>query len=350
MFDFINDDKFRSILDRDFKELEILHANKASKSMLVLTGSLIETVLIEYFLSKKPDGYTEKQILSISLSELLELALKHKLISQRSMELSTVIKDYRNLIHPGREIRKNETFNFETANVAFSLLKIIVSELRENYLKLYGYTAKDVMQKVTSDDLSISIFDELIEKLNQSEKVKLFNSIVEFKKYLANKRPLLEKIKPYLPEEVIIEKLTNLLHLIETGDSSEVIYYYNLFHSDIGILDDSSINLITKYILSYIKEEGNLGEIQKSVTRQTFTSIGKHIKTEKNEQLFIEVLLDYYMHKEKNRYVYSMYFQMINGLETTKRQEIEVKLDKLKESYFDLTFGNRFFEDDGLPF
>ncbi|CAN0325940.1 unnamed protein product [Phaeothamnion confervicola] len=266
------------------------------------------------------------------------------------MELSTVIKDYRNLIHPGREIRKNETFNFETANVAFSLLKIIVSELRENYLKLYGYTAKDVMQKVTSDDLSISIFDELIEKLNQSEKVKLFNSIVEFKKYLANKRPLLEKIKPYLPEEVIIEKLTNLLHLIETGDSSEVIYYYNLFHSDIGILDDSSINLITKYILSYIKEEGNLGEIQKSVTRQTFTSIGKHIKTEKNEQLFIEVLLDYYMHKEKNRYVYSMYFQMINGLETTKRQEIEVKLDKLKESYFDLTFGNRFFEDDGLPF
>ncbi len=350
MFDFINDDKFRSILERDFKELEVLHASKASKSILVLTGSLIETVLVEYFLSKIPEGYTDKQILTISLGELLELALKHKLISQRSMELSTVIKDYRNLIHPGREIRKNETFNFETANVAFSLLKIIVSELRENYLKLYGYTAKDVMQKITADDLSINIFDELIEKLNQSEKIKLFNSIVEFKKYLANKRLFLEKIKPYLPEEIIIDKLTHLLHLIETGDSSEVLYYYNLFHSDIGILDDSSINLIAKYILSYIKEERDLGAIQKFATRQTFTSVGKHIRIEKNERLFIEVLLDYYVFREQNRYVDSLYLQMINGLETTKRQEIELKLDKQKETYVDLTFGNRFFEDNDLPF
>jgi len=350
MFDFINDDKFRAILERDFKELETLYENKASKSVLVITGSLIETVLVEYFLNKIPTGYTEGKVLNSSLHELLDLALQNKLISQRSRDLSTVIKDYRNLIHPGREIRKNETFNFETANVAFSLLKIIISELRDNYLKLYGYTAKDVIQKITSDDLSINIFDELIEKINQSEKIKLFNSIIEYREYLQNKRLFIEKIKPYLPEEKIKEKLIRLLHLIETGDSPEVLYYYNLFHSDINILDDSSVNLVTKYILSYLNEERHIGQIQSFVTRQTFTSVGKHIRSEKNENLFIDVVLDYYVFKDKNRYLYSMYIQLINSLETSKREEIEGKLEKRKETYLDLTFGNRFWEGDDLPF
>lgn len=350
MFDFINDDKFRAILERDFKELETLYSNKASKSVMVLTGSLIEAVLVEYFLNRVPEGYTSKQILNTSLSELLDLALKYQLISQRSKELSTVIKDYRNLIHPGREVRKNETFNIETANVSFSLLKIIVGELRENYLKLYGYTAKDVMQKIISDDLSINIFDELIEKINQSEKVKLFNSIVDFRDTLRNKRLFIEKLKPYLPEEKIIEKLNHLIHLIETGDAPQVIYYYNLFHSDISILDEASINFITKYMLSYLNGEREMEVIQKYVTAQTFTSIGKHIRSKANEELFVKMVLDFYAFRDQNRYIQSVYLHMVNGLETSKRQEIEEKLNKQIETYSNYKFGDIFYEDDSLPF
>src|SRR5688572_7793225 len=128
IFDFIQDERFKALLERDYKELELLVNNKLSKSILVMSGSLIEALLIEFLSNKPPTGYSSEKMFKLSLNELLDVSESIGLISKRSKDLSTVIRDYRNLIHPGREIRKNERFDFETANVAFSLLNIIIRE------------------------------------------------------------------------------------------------------------------------------------------------------------------------------------------------------------------------------
>ena len=109
--------------------------------------------------------------------DLIDLAKEAKLISQSTKDLSSVIKNYRNLIHPGREIRKSETFDFDTAVVAKSLLNIIVKEIRENYLNNLGYSAKDLISKLQNDALSQTIFEKLLTKVHKSEKSKLFTTL-----------------------------------------------------------------------------------------------------------------------------------------------------------------------------
>ena len=61
-FDFIADQKFRNLLNRDFQELKDCVTNGLSKSVLVLSGSVIETVLLEFFTHNIPAGKTDLQV------------------------------------------------------------------------------------------------------------------------------------------------------------------------------------------------------------------------------------------------------------------------------------------------
>jgi hypothetical protein len=134
-------------LTRDFEELNKCLDAKASKSVLILSGSIIESILTDYFTNFPPSGLNPKKVLNMELAPLIDLAFDNKLISQSTKDLSTVIKNFRNLIHPGREIRKNEKFDFDSAIVAKSLLNIVLKEIKENYINNIGHTAIDIISK-----------------------------------------------------------------------------------------------------------------------------------------------------------------------------------------------------------
>lgn len=351
MFEFINDDNLRKILNRDYSELEILFANKASKSILVMVGSLIEAVLVDYFLNDLPDNYDDDKILQLSLSQLLDLAREKKLISQRTKELSTVIRNYRNLIHPGREIRKNESFDFETSNVAYSLLKIVVSEIKENYLKLYGYNSKDILQKIEHDQLSITIFDKLVVKLKNPERIKLFKEIIRFAGIIENRKEYVFLLKSMVPKEELKIQLKKLLSIVETGEKYEALYYFDLLCQDLDLLNDIEIDTIVTYILSYLKQEFDLDTLQKFSKNRTFSSIGKHLLFQKSKDLFKGIILGFYTYKNENYVMDSLFQQMINSLELSERQKIEdyIKIESnSNEDYipFDLIYGS----SPDLPF
>lgn len=129
-FDFISDNNFKELLTRDYLELKKCIEHKCIKSTLVLSGSIIEAILTEYFLQFPPTGKTESQIMNSTLNDLLSWAISENVISSKEKDLAGVVKDYRNLIHPGREIRKGEKFSEETANISVSVLKIIVESVK----------------------------------------------------------------------------------------------------------------------------------------------------------------------------------------------------------------------------
>jgi len=197
-----------------------------------LSGSIIEAILTDYFINFPPDNYTKKKILELDLYKLIELAKDIKLISQSTKDLSTVIKNYRNLIHPGREVRKNETFDFNTAVVAKSLLNIIVKEIRENYLNNIGYSASDLIAKLQNDALSQTIFEKLLIKIHKSEKSNLYTILVEnelenseFAHKIENPKKYINILKSQIDREIIERQLKKLIHKIETGERWEVITY-----------------------------------------------------------------------------------------------------------------------------
>lgn len=107
-FNFISDDQLRIVVERDKKELDSCLKNQLCKSTLLLAGSIIETILVDYFLAFGKTGSTPAQILNSDLATLVSWAESDGLISSRTKEISTVIRNYRNLIHPGREYRLKE--------------------------------------------------------------------------------------------------------------------------------------------------------------------------------------------------------------------------------------------------
>ena len=135
-FEFINDKKFKEILLRDYEELMKCHEIRATKSVLILCGSIIEAILTEYFVESLPAGKAKEDVLKMTLGRLLETAENEGIISLKIKKLSSIIQDYRNLIHPGREIRKNEDFSNDDAEIAISLLKIIINPIKRKYLEL----------------------------------------------------------------------------------------------------------------------------------------------------------------------------------------------------------------------
>jgi hypothetical protein len=82
-FDFVSDPKFKELLRRDYQELKNCMDVKAAKSVLVLSGSIIEALLIEFFLQFQPKGYTPKSIHGLTFEQLLDLAESEKLLTKR---------------------------------------------------------------------------------------------------------------------------------------------------------------------------------------------------------------------------------------------------------------------------
>lgn len=171
MFEYIVDESFKAILESDYIEATKSFDSECWKSVHVLVGSVMESILIDSLLAT---GIIDPaKALKLDFGDALKLCRDNKIISESSGELSAVIKSYRNLIHPGRVIRVSETISAETAQVALSLLKIISDDLARTRKDKLGYTADQFLNKVAKDGNASLILPHLVKSLNAKESEKL---------------------------------------------------------------------------------------------------------------------------------------------------------------------------------
>ncbi len=348
-FDFIQDEKFKLILERDFEEIESLLKHKLSKSVLVLSGSLIECLLIEFLSSKPPKGYTQSKILKLTLVELIDLAHEQNLISKRAKDLSTVIRDFRNLIHPGKEIRTKEVVDIDNANIAYSLLQIILKEIKDNYLILYGFNSKDVLQKILRDSNTLSIFNQLIEKLSPLEKNKLLLLLINYDGYIDNKINYIHKLVDELDETLIDKHLSELVNIVETGTNNDAIYNFKIFSNHLDRLQETKKEIVTSYILHYLNNEKDLDLLSTFRNSTYLTNISKNLVTNNSKQLFIKTILAYYRYRKHHETIEDIYTQLMNGLDSKDITPTELYLASENSKHPDNGFDSRFYEND-LPF
>jgi hypothetical protein len=359
-FDFIADENFRVILKRDFEELNKCLESESSKSVLILAGSIIEAVLIDYFTNFPPNATTSNKVLTLDLSSLVDLAFESKLISSSTKDLSTVVRNYRNLIHPGREVRKKESFSFDSAIVAKSLVNIIISEIRENYITHVGYKAEDIIAKLENDSITQPIFEKIINKIHKNEKVKLYNLLIEYDMDLEVKQGKLTEPKKYLnilkshvDREVIIKQLLYLSHKIETGQKWEVMTYFYLLYDDLGILDENNIELISLYVLNVLCEScKDVTELNSYVKKQLFGVIGKYLKTAEIVKEFIRLSTTIvWSLRDENDYIYfSAYDQLINSVSQKQKDMVKDHVLKSLSVYSTDKFYEGYRDGNFLPF
>jgi hypothetical protein len=289
-FDFISDPNLKFMLERDYKELEVCFKNKADKSVLILCGSIIEAIFVDYFMLNPPPNYT-KDILRAELKDLIELGHKTKLISDRTESLSTVVRNYRNLIHPGREVRENEKFDHDSASVALSLMNIIVNEMRDKFISTRGYTAEEIMQKIMFDEHTLSIFDKLISKISLHERIRLLDQLTEYDSSIGEPeieaRMYIGLLKPYVPQVAIKEQLLKLKRYVEQDSSSyRPMKLYNYYHQDLLLLDIDSRETIILYAISILNESIMKRGVRSYIKDKTFSTLGRYLLSERLIQAF----------------------------------------------------------------
>jgi hypothetical protein len=95
----------------------------------------IEAILIDLLLhqeSKAKAATTAPKNPDIKrwdFADLIKVSVELTLVSQGVEKLSQSVREYRNLVHPGNEIRNNLTFGSEEAKIALEVLHIVHRDL-----------------------------------------------------------------------------------------------------------------------------------------------------------------------------------------------------------------------------
>lgn len=172
-FNFISEPDLRINLEKDYQEMHTSLKNHCNKSVLILAGSIIEAILVDYLLGIKKHEINERDVLGWDLNKLIQVCDEYSIISKTTKNLSDVVRNYRNLIHPGRQVRTRISADVEAATIANSLVEMILNEIRAKKKEAYGYTGEQIISKIQSDSTSDVIWHYFIKDLNEFEKKKI---------------------------------------------------------------------------------------------------------------------------------------------------------------------------------
>lgn len=134
-FGFISNEDLRHIIQRDYQEIQRGIISGNWKSSIILCGGAIETVLLDVVQrdtaaalgsSKAP---SEQNFNKWNLNDLIEVALDTELVDGQAASLSHTVRSYRNLIHPGVELRLGLKIEPEEAKIALQVLNILIRDL-----------------------------------------------------------------------------------------------------------------------------------------------------------------------------------------------------------------------------
>lgn len=123
--EFIADHRLRESILTDISTAESTLTNGEWKAATVFAAVAMEALLLVAILSVNPSADAENW----RLPRLIEEARGHGKISDEAAKQARLAKDYRNLIHPGKEKREGQTFDRAAAYGAASALQFVVRDL-----------------------------------------------------------------------------------------------------------------------------------------------------------------------------------------------------------------------------
>lgn len=134
-FKFISNPDLRAIIERDYGELQRAYISECWKSVIILCGGAIEAILTDLLIQNQTAAKAAKSapknsdITRWDLSKFIDVAVEISLVSAGVEKLSHSIREYRNLVHPGNELRSKLRFDAEEAKIAVEVLNIVQRDL-----------------------------------------------------------------------------------------------------------------------------------------------------------------------------------------------------------------------------
>jgi hypothetical protein len=142
-FDFIQDPLLRDQLVSDWDEVKRIRDAKAWKSCVILCGGILEGMLLDVLrrdeeqaksvYQKVLKGKATPDFNYWELADMVDVAKSLGLLSKSSEHLGHGLREFRNLIHPGKQVRERITLTQEEAEIAFNIIKVCLREFSSRF-------------------------------------------------------------------------------------------------------------------------------------------------------------------------------------------------------------------------
>lgn len=133
-YSIISSKELRAQIERDIKELNQAIENSNYKTIIVFSGRIIEAILLDALLQREEEAKkfsTEKDIRKWNLEKIIQVAHDLHLIGTVATNTSHLLRQYRNIIHPGKELRDDYKVVPELATISIQAVSIVISSLHE---------------------------------------------------------------------------------------------------------------------------------------------------------------------------------------------------------------------------
>ena len=132
----IKNQRIKDIFIRDYNELVYNYLSNQSKTVVLMSGTIIELLLIYILQLNSISKYNvgskgkNKKIEEMDISEMLEVCTSEKLIHNVPKKFIDGMKNFRNFVHPGKEIReKLLEIDKQTVDLLMSIVRWLILTL-----------------------------------------------------------------------------------------------------------------------------------------------------------------------------------------------------------------------------
>jgi hypothetical protein len=131
---FLDQTELRQVIIEDFQEARRAYDSRSYKATLVLCGSILEALLVASLAKASSGVLTEDDLSKTSLEQLIKKADEGGLIKDDALlGLLNPLRSYRNLIHPGRQLRTQIQPDEHRAQIALRTVRLLVDQLRRAF-------------------------------------------------------------------------------------------------------------------------------------------------------------------------------------------------------------------------
>lgn len=131
---FIASEELRAMVWQDYEEILKCHATRSWKGAILLTGSCLEGILLDLVLGDRESACSSASAPRDdpdrwNLADLVSVCEELGKINAGQVSLSGAVREYRNLIHPGRALRVGIPYGEEEAVIGLKTLNALVRDL-----------------------------------------------------------------------------------------------------------------------------------------------------------------------------------------------------------------------------
>lgn len=271
-FDYITAQPYRVLLEADFAEMQACLEARAWKAAMVLAGSLIEAVLVEHLEWLSPETEAVR-IRKLMLQQVISECEDQHVITETTAKLCSAIKDYRNLIHPGKVVRDSVAAPDQSnALIVTALVGRIVLEVAASRKAKAGLTAEQLLRKIQRDGGSIAILPHLLRDIADKEKQRLMLDVLpkayaesliydDFEWDAALPERISAAYRLAIKENPELAGVTTLQFytLIRNGEATEIARHRTAFFrpTDLEHLDELKRPVVIDYLIGFLIEQGD---------------------------------------------------------------------------------------------